>query len=311
MPFPNHVNQTQAPGVAGDFASTNPRNSALSAEGGFIAGVGGVLVGAFAWAFPDSNGLLRVLQSAGSGAPAGFVHRSENALITTYLAEYGLVIPQGFGVGDLFAAGDFWVTNSGTNSVTPGMAAYANFSTGLVSFAAAGTAGTGTVTGAIAAETFSVTGTIAGDVLTVTVVASGTIVPGAAITGTGVTTGSAIVEQLSGTTGGIGTYAINIGGQTVATPETISGTYGQLTVSAVTAGSVVEVGSPLSGGPSAGTVVTGYGTGTGGIGTYYVSPTQTYASGSITVGEVVQTSFMAATAGAPGELIKMTSTAAV
>jgi hypothetical protein len=293
MPFPNHVNQTQAPGVAGDFASTNPRHSALSVEGGFIAGVGGVLVGAFAWVFPDSNGLLRILQSAGSGAPAGFIHRSENALITTYLAEYGSVIPQGFGVGDLFDAGDFWVLNSGTGYVSPGMAAYANFNNGLVSFAAAGTAGTGTVTGAIAAETFSVTGTIAGDVLTVTVVTSGTIVPGAAITGTGVTTGSAIVEQ------------------TVATPETISGTYGQLTVSAVTTGAVVEVGSPLSGGPSAGTVVTGYGTGTGGIGTYYVSPTQTYASGSITVGEVVQTSFMAATAGAPGELIKMTSTAAV
>lgn len=134
MPFQSQVNLTQAPGVEGDFASANPRHSALSVEGGFVAGAGGVVVGRFAWM--DASG--KVLTSSGSGVPTGFVHREMQALISTYLTEAGLVIPAGFAVGGLFNAGDFFAKNAGAGAVTIGMKAFANNTDGSIKFAAAG-----------------------------------------------------------------------------------------------------------------------------------------------------------------------------
>lgn len=136
------------------------------------------------------------------------------------------------------------------------------------------------VTGSIAAETASVTASIAGYVMTVTGMTSGTLVPGAAISGTGVTSGTVINSQLSGTPGGIGTYAVSKS-QIVAS-ETISASYGLLTVSAMGSGTL-SVGQTLSGtGVTAGTQITALGTGTGLTGTYYVNPSQTVASETIT-----------------------------
>lgn len=311
MPFPNKVNIVQAPAVAGDFASANPRHSALSIEAGYVAGPAGVLIGGWAWPYPDSNGNLRVLQSFGSGAPAGFIHREMNGLITTYLAEYGMMIPVGFKVGECFDGGDFWVVNNGAVSAYPGMVACANFLNGTTSFAQPGTVVSGSVTGAIAPSTASVTGSITYDVLTVTAVGSGTLVPGATISGTGIPSGSMITSQLTGTAGGIGTYALNTENLTAVPSEAISATYGTLTVSAVASGTI-DIGSPISGtGVTAGTVVTGLGTGTGGNGTYYVTPTQTVTSETLTVGDVIATKFYAATQAAVGELVKMTSSAPV
>lgn len=135
-------------------------------------------------------------------------------------------------------------------------------------------------TASIAPATFSVTGSIGGNVLNVTAVTSGTIVNGAAITGTGVAANTVITGQLSGTTGGIGTYAVN-NTQTVAL-TTISGTYGTMTVTAMTSGSFA-VGLTITGGTtSAGTLITQLGTGTGQTGTYFVNLTQTVVSGTLT-----------------------------
>lgn len=136
------------------------------------------------------------------------------------------------------------------------------------------------VTGAIAASTASVTGSIAGNVLNVTAVASGQLVPGAVLSGPGVTTGTQITSQLSGTTGGIGTYAVSIS-QVVAS-TTITAGYGTLTVSAIISGTLA-IGQTLAGsGVTSGTQITGLGTGSGLTGTYFVSPSQTFASGAIT-----------------------------
>lgn len=55
----------------------------------------------------------------------------------------------------------------------------------------------------------SVTGSISGTTLTVTVVGSGTLFAGNSITGTGVTNGTVIINQIGGTTGGVGTYTVN------------------------------------------------------------------------------------------------------
>lgn len=311
MAFQSVVNITQAPGVAGDFASANPRHSALSVEGGFVAGPSGVTVGAFAWLYPDSAGNYRVLQSFGTGAPAGFVRRNMLSIITTYLADATTTIAAGFPIGDLYDAGDFWVTNSGSTEAQFGQFAFANYTNGLVQFAASGSApSTASVTGAIAPSTASVTGSIGGvngDILTVANVASGTLVVGGTLSGTGVASGTQIVSQLTGTTGGIGTYTVSIPEQTVAS-TTISETYGTLTVSAVGSGALT-VGDVLSGtNVTSGTIITAFGTGQGGTGTYIVSPTQTASSTTITAGLYVQTIFRAATYGAPGEIVKMTST---
>jgi hypothetical protein len=138
-----------------------------------------------------------------------------------------------------------------------------------------------TVTGSIAAATaISCTASITGNVMNVTAVSAGTLVPGAILTGTGVTAGTQITSQLSGTTGGIGTYAVQTAQNVVST--TIGGTYGTFTVTAVASGTL-SVGQTISGGTtSAGTQITALGTGAGLTGTYYVSPSQVVTSGTIT-----------------------------
>lgn len=40
MGFQKQVNTTQAPGLPGDFASANPRNTVLAGEGALVAGNG-------------------------------------------------------------------------------------------------------------------------------------------------------------------------------------------------------------------------------------------------------------------------------
>jgi hypothetical protein len=136
-------------------------------------------------------------------------------------------------------------------------------------------------TAALAPTTASVTGSIAEDILTVTAVSSGVLVPGGTITGTGISAGTQIVDQLSGTTGGTGTYAVSIL-QTVAS-TTISETYATLTVSAVSSGTVSAGQTVTGAGVTPGSLVTALGTGTGLTGTYIVSPTQTVASEAITL----------------------------
>lgn len=66
------------------------------------------------------------------------------------------------------------------------------------------------------------TGSIATTTLTVSAIASGTLYPSMVISGTGVTAGTYIVEQLTGTAGGAGTYKVSAS-QTVAS-TTITGT---------------------------------------------------------------------------------------
>lgn len=70
------------------------------------------------------------------------------------------------------------------------------------------------------------TGSISGTVLTVTAVNvafAGKITPRAAVFGTGVTFGTQVVDQISGTTGGIGTYNLTGGAQTVTSRTLAAG----------------------------------------------------------------------------------------
>lgn len=302
MTFQTAVNNQPAPAVAGDFASNNPRSTVDAGPGALVAATAGCTVGRFAWIDPSRT----FAANTGAGAPNGFVGNNHNALITLYLGETSLVIPQGFMV-TLFNGGDFWIKNDGGAEALPGQKAYANQDTGKAQFAATGGSITGaSVTGSVAASTFSVTGSILDNVLTVTAVGSGVVRDGSTISGTGVFSGTTIVGQLTGTTGGVGTYQVSVGEQSVAS-TTISGTYGTLTVSAVGSGAIA-VGDVFTGtGVDAGTRVTALITGTGGVGTYAVSSNTVVSSTTLTVAQATETGWYCRSAGAPGELVKISS----
>lgn len=302
------VNAMLAPAVEGAFADANYRASALAGPGGLIAGASGAVVGRFAWTvMPDDfNGTPSIVNSFGNGLPMGFVHREQQGLITTFLADASMVVPQGFPV-NLFLTGSFWVKNAGATPALPGQKAYAKLSTGQVAFAATGAPpSSASSTGSIAANTGSFTGSIADDVLTITVVGSGVAVVGGLLSGTNVQTGTRIVSQVSGTAGGVGIYIVSIAEQTVASTA-ISETYGTFTSASGLSG-LYTVGSVLSGaGVTAGTTITAFGTGAGGLGTYIVDTTQTASSTVITGTTFVETKWIAASTGAVGELVKMTT----
>ena len=90
MPFQTSVRSGPAPGVEGDFASANPRSNFLAGPGGLVAGLAGLVIGRFAWVSNlrvDANGAPAIADNFGAGAPNGFVHREQQALITGYLEE--------------------------------------------------------------------------------------------------------------------------------------------------------------------------------------------------------------------------------
>lgn len=166
--FPNTVNVTQAPGVEGDFASVNPRHSALAPTGdgmthGFVAGSAGLYIGRFAWADTDGVTLL----NTGTTKPLGFVARDMTGLITTFLAESTMMIAPGTIVGSVFDAGDFWVKNAGTASATRGQKAFASTTNGSIAFAAAGA----TVAGHVETDFYAATGADVGYLVKMTHIA--------------------------------------------------------------------------------------------------------------------------------------------
>jgi hypothetical protein len=295
--------------IEGDFSSQNPYFSYDAGPGGLVAGAGGVNTGVFGWAYPppDPDGGPTQVINSGAGPVSGLVFRSMQALITQYLANAGENIPQGYAV-TLMVGGDFWVTNNGTTFAERGQKAFAYLASGKVAFAAAGAVfGGASATGSsVAAETFSVTGSVNGDVLTVTVVGSGTLYPGATISGTGIATGTQIVSQIGGTTGGVGTYYVNIAGQSPTSSEAISGTYGLLTIG--TATGTFAVGDEITGsGVAAGTFITANVTGTGGSGgTMVVNNNTVVSSTTITASSAVETPWFAVSSAPAGGLVKIT-----
>ena len=322
-----------APGVAGDFASTNPRSRVLSGPGGLVSGgaaygsnallssssAGSAVVGRFGWLSqqaldPDNAATIvnsfwspgggmqtAITGSNGLGAPDGFISRPDSpAIITVYLADATMLIQEGSPV-PLWASGDFWCVNDGTTQALVGQKAYANLSNGKVSFAASGAPTTATATSfTIAAETWTSTGSVSGNIMTVT--AGANIYPGVVITAGAVGT---VLAQLTGTPQGAGTYLLSEGEQSVAS-TTISGTYGLLTLTTVSAGPNFEIGSALSGTSVAtGSSLTAFITGTGGSGSTAVTLTATASSGSIVGTTNAETPWTARSSGNAGEIVKI------
>jgi len=298
-----------AQAVPGDFASANPKSVFPAGPGGLVAGASGAVVGLAAWiASPtDPNGTGQIANNFGSGSIAGIIYNDTEALNTIFLSDAGMTIPQGLPVA-LLIEGDIWVKNDGASEAQPGQKAYANFSNGKFSFAATSSASQGaSVTGSISAQTASFTGSIAGPILTVTAVGAGLLVPGETIVGVGISSGTLIQSQLTGAANGTGTYLLNQSQQQNVASEAMTGTYGLLSVTAVGSGALA-VGGLLGGtGVAANSTITGLGTGTGGTGTYYVSPTQAMSSSTVTQTANVETKWTALSAAQPGGLVKISS----
>ena len=292
MGFPKQVNVQAAPAVLGDFCDANPRSTVDAGGGGFVAGSAGIAVGRFAWA--DAANVTA--SNTGEGAPTGFVHRAQQSIITAYLQDSTLVIPQGFPI-TLFNEGGFWVYNAGSTTSAIGNTAYASYADGSISFNVANTPPTsgsctsGTLqriisasTGGALPTTNTCTGSVAGTTLTVTAVGAGSVLGvGQTLTGTNIDPNTTIVSQLTGTAGSTGTYTVSIS-QTVAS-EAITVSGGGLTLTGANTSGIFVIGMSITGtNIPAGTVITGYGTATaGGAGTYTTNQPATVAATASTI----------------------------
>ena len=299
--FQKQVNLQQAPAVAGDFASSNPRAVALAGQGALVAGVGGVTVGKFAWIDDDGNTVLS--RGTGNRKPHGFVHREQQALISTYLAESGNLIPAGFPV-TLHNQGDFYATVTGSTAATAlGQAVYATYATGDITI---GSAATGASVTASMGATFTASAGSDATQLVVTSV-TGLISIGSTVSGTGITAGTTILSQVSGTTGGAGTYQLSA--SNTASSATVTSFGNRLNVTAVASGTLA-VGDPVSGtGIPSGAVINGIVSGSGGVGVYTldIAATAYAASTTVTVTAGVDTGWTVQSFAAVGELVKIST----
>lgn len=191
--FQSFVNNELPPGVAGDFASANPRASVLSAPFAFVAPVAGCTVGAFAWGNPATGIAANYYVP---NAEQGFVKREGQSLITQFLGFASMLIVAGDRV-NLYDQGDFW--GLFIAGATVGQYVYANPLTGLLTANAAGQS----VTANSTASSLATTG-----VLTVGATLTGTLAVGQVVTGAGIPDGCYIASQLTGTAGSTGTYQL-------------------------------------------------------------------------------------------------------
>lgn len=254
MPFQTVINDYQAPAVAGDFASTNPFANVLAGPGALVAPAGGLKVGNFAWVGPAGQ----VSQSFVAGWQLGFLGRNEQALITEFLGEATMIVPQGMLINALYNEGDFWANFEA--GATPGQNVYADPNDGQpLSGATAPALGVGT-----ASAGFSGTATLNGTTtLSVTAATHGVVSPGDLVsdstTAGNIPAGTTIVAQLTGIAGGVGTYQMSAIG-VAAVGDTVVTTSQYALVTAVASGSFNQ-GDVFSGtAVSAGTAIIGQAT---------------------------------------------------
>ena len=127
MAFQKTINRDLPRGVAGDFASTNPRNSILAGEASLVAAEP-ITVGQFAFADLATG---KVYATFAAGRRVGFVHRNNQAIVALGAAA-SMTIPAGREV-TLFSAGDFYAVAPA--AVTPNAPVYAVSAGGAVAAA--------------------------------------------------------------------------------------------------------------------------------------------------------------------------------
>lgn len=285
MSFPTKVNAQPAPGIPGEFASLNPYSSVVAGPGALTAGVSAI-VGLFHWV-TSTNTIESNCPTTPLSVPQGFLGNETQALITVWLGQSSMQVPQGVGV-TLFDRGDFFVRNLFAASAYGNKVFVNKF--GQVLPAAAGSFPTtdASSVGSISSahiDNGTTLGTT-GNVLTV-------------VTGSGLEIGQTISDSVTGVligtitslgtgTGGAGTYNLNanasypaasaftVGSSPVngATGATASFATSVMTVTVAPTSGAFAVGQFIqAAGVAAGTYITSLGTGTGGTGTYNLSTT--------------------------------------
>jgi hypothetical protein len=323
MPFQTQVNIYPAPGIPGTQASNNPIGIVDAGSGALVAVTGGLTVANFAWVTGTTNlgggtaqNACPTTVSVAPYVPDGLVLNQHEALITTWLGQATLVIPQGVQC-TLADRGDFWnVSNYG--AAVRGQKVFAHLFNGNVLVAAAGSFPANLV-----GSNASVTASVATSVLTVTAVASGVLAVGQLVQGSGIPSNTYILSLGTGT-GGTGTYNLTTTPGTVASGTVVttavaglggavassvsSSSSTTLTVNTLTSGTIA-VGMLVQAITNipAGTYIASLGTGTGGTGTYIMSAAST---GSISAQACnfspwIETPWYAKSDGNPGDLIKI------
>ena len=204
------VNNELPIGVAGDFAGANIRASVNAPPFGFVAPGAGCTVGVFGWGDP-ATGLAGNYYKPNSAL--GFVHRENQALITSFLGISTVLIPAGLRV-TLMNQGDYFGIFAA--GATVGQKVYADPLTGALTANATGNG----VTANSTASSLATTG-----ILTVGATLTGTIAVGQVVTGAGIPEGSYVSAQLTGSAGSTGTYQLtNVNGTAfpVVTSETVN-----------------------------------------------------------------------------------------
>lgn len=239
--FQSVVNDVQAPGIEGDFASTNPFASVLAGPGKLVAPAGGLTVGRFFWVGPQGQ----CSQSFVAGYQIAFLGRNEQALITEFLGSYTMLVPEGFPIVG-FNEGDFWARFVAGGTV--GQNVYADPNDGApLAGATAPSLGAGT---ASAGSTVTATVVNASTTLNVTAVTHGIVNDGDVVadstTGANIPAGTKIVQQLTGIAGGVGTYEMSAAATAGAVGDTVVTTSSQMLVTAIASGAL-SIGDAFSG----------------------------------------------------------------
>lgn len=135
MTFQTTLNRDIPRGVAGDFASTNPRQSMLAGEGALVAAEP-ITVGQFAFADLATG---KVYSEFDTGLRIGFVHRNNQAIVALGQAA-SMTVPVGRET-TLFTSGDFYAVAPATVAV--GATVYALEADGALSAVATDAQDTG------------------------------------------------------------------------------------------------------------------------------------------------------------------------
>jgi hypothetical protein len=324
--FQQAVGLYPAPAVWGARASMNPTATVDAGPFNLTVGVLGCTVGKFGWQSYAALTGLSVVNNFNPTAPTlpdGFVGNEQQALITTWLGQNGMVIPAGYPV-TLYNRGDFWAKTVYADAAI-GNKVFVNLFSGDVYPAATGSFPTANVGSAASVTATTTAGSYS---MNITATGSGTVAAGQQISGPGLnsqfpiyietlgtyngTSGTVNLTQAAVTASTGGTFtttaAVGIGGAVISSATIASGS-ASLNVITVTSG-VIAVGQQVqssTAGIPAGTYVSALGTGTGGIGTYTLSAnaTATITTQAFQFSAWIETPWYFNSAGNVGDLVKI------
>jgi hypothetical protein len=193
MGFQQQVSLYPAPAVWGARASMNPTATVDAGPFNLTAGLLGVAVGKFAWQVLTASTGLAVVNNYSPSVPVipdGFVSNEQQALITTWLGQSGMVVQPGYPV-TLYNRGDFWAKTVYADAAL-GNKVFANLFSGDVypaatgSFVAAEVGSAAVITATTTANSYS---------MNVTAFTSGILAVGQQVTGPGLTNGLYYIES--------------------------------------------------------------------------------------------------------------------